>query len=184
MSNYFYRQNVMPETMVTTEPSPSPAAMTTAEPSQAQDLALPGPKLPYSQMADTVGDIVEMYHTEIQNLNMYELLPNLVPNMEEDEIITGIIDHTKNNISYLEQMYLGLTGETIDKLPMPEQQFPKLTYKELLKNTLFSKTDTLEQYETIYRIIPLQPYKDMLFQIIVSQLKDATSCNYLISVQS
>lgn len=176
----------MPQTNATDEPSPSPSpnTMATAEPSQAQSLTLPGPKLPYYQMADTVGDIVEIYHTELRNLNMYEVLPSLVPNMEEDEIITNIIDHTKSNINYLEQMHLGLTGEPIDKLPMPKQEIPKLTYKELLKNTLFSKTDTLDQYETIYRVIPFQPYKDMLFQIIMSQLKDATSSNYLISTQT
>ncbi len=173
MSNYFYRKNIVPTT---------PETINNAEPSPSADNLTP--QLPYSQMQDIVTDIVELYHTEIRNMNMYQLLPELVPNMEEEEIITDIIAHTKNNVLYLEQMYLGLTGDTIDQLSMPQQEFPKLTYKELLRNTLFSKTDTLEQYETIYRLIPIQPYKDVLFEIIMCQLKDASSTNYLISIQT
>lgn len=174
MSNYFYRENIMP--------GPSmPKTNTNAEPSLSPGLTT---KPPYTQMAEIITNIIELYHKEIRNLNMYQLLPSLVPNMEEEEIVIAIIDHTKNNIHYLEQMYLGLTGDTIDQLSMPAQEFSTLTYKELLKNTLFSKTDTLEQYETIYRMIPIQSYKDLLFEIIISQLKDATSSNYLISLQT
>ena len=208
MSNYFHRKNIAPvptmpkatntaepslsnplaETTNTAEPSPSnplPKTATNAEPSPSPpSTSNLTPKLPYSQMQDMITDIVELYHTEIRNMNIYQLLPELVPNMEEEEIVTDIIGHTKNNILYLEQMYLGLTGDTIDQLSMPQQEFPKLTYKELLKNTLFSKTDTLEQYETIYRLVPIQPYKDVLFEIIMCQLKDATSSNYLISMQT
>lgn len=191
MSNYFYRKNlapqpILPETTTNTELSQNPLSKTTtnAEPSPAASPAALTSKPPYSQMQDVITDIIELYHTEIRNLNMYQLLPELVPNMEEEEIITDIINHTENNILYLGQMYLGLTGESIDRLAMPLQEFPNLTYKELLKNTLFSKTDTLEQYETIYRIIPIQPYKDVLFEIIMSQLKDATASNYLITMQT
>ena len=142
------------------------------------------PKQPYSQMQDMVSDIVELYHTELKNKKMYQPLIDLVPNMEEEEIVMGIIDHTNNNIHYLSQMYMGLTGDTIDTSPMTLEEPPILSYKELLRNVLFSKTDTLEQYETIYRLIPLQPYKDLLFEIIICQLKDATSVNYLISLQT
>lgn len=142
------------------------------------------PKQPYSQMQDMVSDIVELYHTELKNKKMYQPLIDLVPNMEEEEIVMGIIDHTNNNIHYLSQMYMGLTGDTIDTSPMTLEEPPILSYKELLRNVLFSKTDTLEQYETIYRLIPLQPYKDLLFEIIICQLKDATSANYLISLQT
>ncbi len=184
MYNYSYGQNIVPEaTMPSTQINYLNKTTTNAEPSPIPESPLT-PKPPYVHMEETISDIVELYHNEIKNLNMYQLLPALVPNMEEEEIITSIINHTKNNILYLEQIYLGLTGDTIDKLPMPKQQFPKLTYKELLKNTLFSKTDTLEQYETVYRIIPIQPYKDILFEILMSQLKDATSSNYLISIQT
>ena len=142
------------------------------------------PKQPYSQMQDIVSDIIELYHTELRNVNMYQPLVNLVPNMEEEEIIEDIIDHTNNNILYLGQMYMGLTGDTIDTLSTPTQEPPTLSYTDLLRNVLFSKTDTLEQYERIYRLIPIQPYKDVLFEIIIGQLKDATSSNYLISIQT
>ncbi|HHX62775.1 MAG TPA: hypothetical protein GX707_18995 [Epulopiscium sp.] len=169
MYNYFYRQNPTPELMTQQLPT-TPASPTV--------------KLPYSQMQDLISDMVELYHNEIRNMNMYQPLLELSPNMEEEEIIQGIIDHTNNNILYLEQMYLGLTGDSIDKLAMPTEEFPNLSYTELLKNTLFSKTDTLEQYEVLYRLIPIQAYKDMLFQMIIGQLKDATSSNYLISIQT
>ena len=174
----------MPKTKTNAEPSPnlSPTETTsTAEPSPSPALTT---KQPYTQMAEIISDIIELYHKEIRNLNMYESLPELVPNLEEEEIVLSIINHTKNNIQYLEQMYLGLTGDTINQLSMPEEELSKLSYEELLRNTLFSKTDTLEQYETIYRIIPVQPYKDVLFEIIIGQLKDATSSNYLISLQT
>ena len=139
---------------------------------------------PYAQMQDIVADIVELYHNEIRNLKMYQSLLDLSPNMEEEEIIENIIDHTNDHILYLSQMYLGLTGDTIEKLPMPNEELLDLSYSELLKNTLFSKTDTLEAYEMLYRLISIQPYKDVLFKIIICQLKDATSCNYLISIQN
>lgn len=135
-------------------------------------------------MQNIVSDIIELYHNEIKNINMYQSLMSLAPNMEQEEIIMDIIYHTEGNISYLEQIYLGLTGDTIEKISMIEEELESLSYTELLKNTLFSKTDTLEQYEKVYRLIPIQPYKDILFETIICQIKDATSCNYLISTQS
>lgn len=181
MYNYFYRQNTTPMPPKT---PPTQLPIDTQKPEETQMTpAILTKKQPYSQMQDIVTDIVELYHTEIKNMNMYQPLLTLTPNMEQEEIILDIIDHTSNNILYLEQMYLGLTGDTIKKLAMPSQESPNLSYVELLKNTLFSKTDTLEQYEKIYRLVPIQPYKDVLFEVIMSQLKDATSCNYLISVQ-
>lgn len=167
MFNYLYRKNITPEPIMQQTSTNSPLTL----------------KPPYSQMQDIVSDIIELYHNEINNLNMYQALIKLAPNMEQEEIIQGIIDHTNNNIRYLEQMYLGLTGDTINKLAMPAENFLNLSYTELLKNTLFSKTDILERYETIYRLVPIQPYKDILFEIIICQLKDATSSNYLISIQ-
>lgn len=172
MYNYSYRQNI----------TPIPTSVQDAENTQITQVPLTK-KQPYSQMQDIIMDIIELYHNEVRNMDMYQPLLELAPNMEQEEIIQGIIDHTSNNIRYLEQMYLGLTGNTIDKLSMPAQESPKLSYVELLKTTLFSKTDTLEQYETIYRLIPIQPYKDVLFETIICQLKDATSTNYLISIQ-
>lgn len=148
---------------------------------QTQSLTI---RPPYSQMQDIVADIVELYHNEIKNLNMYQYLLDLSPNMEEEEIIENTIDHTKNNILYLGQMYLGLTGDTMEKLSMPTEEFLDLSYSDLLKNTLFSKTDTLEAYEMLYRMISIQPYKDVLFKIIVHQLEDASTSNYLISIQN
>lgn len=139
-------------------------------------------KPPYTQMQDIVSDIVELYHTELRNKRLYQPLQGLAPHMEQEEIILDIIEHTDNNILYLSQMYMGLTGDTIDALSMPEEDQPALSYPELLKNVLFSKTDTLDQYESIYRLIPIQPYKDLLFEIIINQLKDATAANYLISL--
>lgn len=174
MHNYFYRQDLTSEPTTTTNntsPGSSPNNMSPSIPP------------PYSQMRNIITDIVELYHTEVKNMSIYQPLLELAPNMEQEEIVTDIIDHTNNNLLYLEQMYLGLTGDTIDKLSMPTPVSPDLSYNELLKNTLFSKTDTLEQYETIYRLIPIQPYKDVLFDIIMTQLKDATSTNYLISIQ-
>lgn len=139
---------------------------------------------PYAQMQDIVSNIMELYHTEIRNLNMYESLLGLVPNMEDEELIQDIIDNTTRNIDYLSQMYLGFTGDPMDPLSMPKEELPDISFLELLKNTLFSKTDTLKQYEAIYRLVPLQPYKDLLFEMILTQLKDATACNYLISIQT
>lgn len=157
MYNCFYRQNTTP-------------APLTQHP-------------PYAQMQDIVSDIVELYHTEIRNLNIYELLLDLSHNMEDEEVIQGIIENTTNNIRSLSQMYLGFTGDTINELSMPKDEAPDLSFLDLLKNVLFSKTDTLAYYNTLYNLIPIQPYKDALFEIIINQLKDATSCNYLISTQ-
>lgn len=183
-----------PSTAPTSTPSTAPSTPSIfpleapSDMTESQDIQMtPTPltqRPPYSQMQDIISDIVELYHNEIRNLNMYQSLLEISPNMEEEEIIEGIIDHTNNNILYLGQMHLGLTGETIDNLAMPVEEFPNLSYIDLLKNTLFSKTDTLEQYEMLYRLIPIQPYKDVLFEIIICQLKDATSSNYLISIQS
>lgn len=141
-------------------------------------------KKPYALMQNIVSDIIELYHNEIKNVNMYESLMSLAPNMEQEEIIMDIIYHTEGNIHYLEQIYLGLTGDTIEQVSMPQEELDNSSYMGLLKNTLFSKTDTLEKYEGIYRLIPIQPYKDILFETIVSQIKDAISSNFLISIQS
>lgn len=139
---------------------------------------------PYSQMQDLVADIVELYHNEIKNLNMYQYLLDQAPNMEEEEIIQNFIDHTEDNTHYLAQMYFGLTGDKLEKLSMPTEEFLDLSYAELLKNTLFSKTDTLEAYEMLYRMINIQPYKDVLFKALICQLEDTSTCNYLIAIQN
>lgn len=141
-------------------------------------------KPPYFQMQEVISDIIELYHNELRNINMYQPLLALAPNMEEEEIIKTIIDHTNDNSLYLSEIYVGLTGDTIDTLSNSVEEMPAISYTELLKNVLFSKTDTLEQYESVYRAIPMQPYKDLLFEIIISQLQDATSANYLLSAQT
>lgn len=162
MYNYYYRQNTPPV------------------PTMSQPLT---PTQPYAQMQEILTDIVELYHTELMNIKTYNELLALAPNLQDQELIEEIIDHTNQNILYLEQIYLGLTGDVIDKLPLGTRISSNLSYAELLRNTLFSKTDTLEQYETLYRMTPIQPYKDVLFNAIVCQLKDATTTNYLISTQ-
>ena len=172
MYNYYYRQN--------TTPTPN-MSQTTGTPS---DMPQPlTPTQPYAQMQEIIADIVELYHNELMNIKTYDDLLALAPNQQDEELIEDIIDHTNQNILYLEQIYLGLTGDVIDKLPLGTRVVDNISYSELLRNTLFSKTDTLNQYETIYRMIPIQPYKDVLFNSIMCQLKDATSCNYLISTQ-
>lgn len=139
---------------------------------------------PYAQMQEIITDIIELYHSELMNVAMYDQLLGLAPNLQDQELIQDMIDHTNQNILHLEQIYLGLTGDTIQKVPLSTRQINNSSYSDLLRASLFSKTDTLEQYESIYRMIPIQPYKDIMFHSIMCQLKDATTCNYLISVQT
>ncbi len=139
---------------------------------------------PYAQMQEIITDILELYHRELMNLKMYHTLSTLAPNLQDEELIQTIIDHTKQNTLYLEQIYLGLTGDVIEEIPLNTEISDNTSYQELLKNALFSKTDTLEQYECIYKMIPFQPYKDIMFHSIMCQLQDATSYNYLIATQS
>lgn len=162
MYNSYYRQDVAP-------------VSTLSEPLS--------PIQPYAQMQEIITDIVGLYHNELMNIKTYDVLLGLAPNLQDEELIQDIINNTNQNILYLEQIYLGLTGEAMDKLPIGTRISDTIAYPELLRNTLFSKTDTLDQYETIYRMIPIQPYKDVLFNSIMCQLKDATTCNYLISTQ-
>lgn len=139
---------------------------------------------PYAQMQEIITDIIELYHSELMNVAMYDQLLGLAPNLQDQELIQDMIDHTNQNILHLEQIYLGLTGDTIQKVPLSTRQINNSSYSDLLRASLFSKTDTLEQYESIYRMIPIQPYKDIMFHSIMCQLKDATTCNYLISIQT
>lgn len=138
----------------------------------------------YPLMQKIISSIVELYHKEHKNLDMYQSLLELSPNMEDEEIILDIIEQTTDNVRYLSQMYLGFTGDTINQFPAAQSDIPSLSFLELLKNTLFSKIDTLKQYEYLYSTIPIQPYKDVLLEIIIGQLKDATFSNYLISSQA
>lgn len=138
----------------------------------------------YPLMQEIISSIVELYHKEHKNLDMYQSLLELSSNMEYEEIILDIIEQTTDNVRYLSQMYLGFTGDTVDQLTLPQSDIPSLSFLELLKNTLFSKIDTLKQYESLYTTIPIQPYKDILLEIIIGQLKDATFSNYLISSQA
>ena len=185
MYNYYYRQNTAPiPTTTTTTPTTAPVPTTTTTPTMSPNTPEPlTPAQPYAQMQEIIADIVELYHSELMNIKTYDDLLALAPNLEDQELIEDIIDNTNQNILYLEQIYLGLTGDVIDKLPLGTRISHNLSYAELLNNTLFSKTDTLGQYETIYRMIPIQPYKDVLFNSIIFQLKDATTSNYLISTQ-
>lgn len=139
---------------------------------------------PYGQMQEIITDIIELYHNELINIAMYDELLGLAPNLQDEELIQDIINHTNQNILSLEQIYLGLTGDTIEAVPFGKRAANQLSYWDLLQSTLFSKTDSLEQYDAIYRMVPIQPYKDMLFSTIICQLKDATTCNYLISLQA
>jgi len=138
---------------------------------------------PYAQMQEIIADIIELYHNELMNIDVYDELLGLAPNLQDQELIQDIINHTNQNILYLEQIYLGLTGDVIQKVSLGTRAVNNISYSDLLRAALFSKTDTLEQYETIYRMIPIQPYKDIMFHTIMCQLKDATTCNYLISIQ-
>lgn len=139
---------------------------------------------PYAQMQEIIADIIELYHSERMNITMYDELLGLTPNLQDQELIQDMIDHTNQNILYLDQIYLGLTGDAIQEVPLGTRKTNDIPYSDLLRSTLFSKTDTLEQYESIYRMIPIQPYKDIMFHSIMNQLKDATTCNYLISTQT
>ena len=149
-------------------------------PYERQDIP---PTQPYAQMQELLEGIVELYHKELMNIESYNDLLSLSPTMEDEELIQDIINHTNENILYLEQIYLGLTGSPLEQLPINTRRVTNISYPELLRNTLFSKTDTLEPYESIYRTVPWQPYKDILFNSIMCQLKDAAICNYLISMQ-
>lgn len=195
MYSYYYRQDTMPTPTLPTPDLSSetgmPFTLIPAQPDaqiQATDsnIEMPStlmPTQPYAQMQEIIADIVELYHREAMNMSFYEALLELSPNQQDEELIQDIIDHTNQNLFHLEQIYLGLTGDVMDKLPLGNRTMDQISYSDLLKNTLFSKLDTLEQYELIYRMIPIQPYKDVLLNTLICQLKDAATCNYLIATQ-
>ena len=213
MYNYCYRQDTMPtstlptpdlsseiempftlipaqpdaqiqETDSETEmPSEVEIPISTVMPSTTEMPSTLMPTQPYAQMQEIITDVVELYHRELMNLKSYETLLELSPNLQDEELVQDIVNHTNQNIFYLEQIYLGLTGDVIDRLPLGNRITNQMSYSDLLKNTLFAKLDTLEQYELIYRMIPVQPYKDVLLNTLICQLKDAATCNYLITTQ-
>lgn len=176
MFNYYYRQNSTP-----TVPTTPTSLTTPTTPSVVQTTASP---TPYSQMQSIITDIIELYHKEMMNMNMYQQLLEVTNDMEQEEAIEEVIENTANNLNYLRQIYLGLTGDTLEELPIESRAENNVSYNDLLKGSLLSKLDTLNQYEYIYRVIPIRPYQDILFGIMINQLKDAAIYNYLISTYS
>lgn len=207
MYNYHFRQNSVPTSNIMENLSPivpsskkqNQPPLTPATPTSNQGQATPATPTtnqtqttpataatnqtqttPYSQLQATINEITELYHTETANLDLYKRLLASAPNSEDAETIESLIENTTNNIMYLRQIYLGLTGNALDGMPMQSRVAKNMSYKQMLKSSFFSKIDTLGQYSMIHRTMPIRPYKDLLSDVIIVQLKDAATCNYLI----
>ncbi|PHV72326.1 rubrerythrin [Sporanaerobium hydrogeniformans] len=111
----------------------------------------------------------------------YSYLISVAPTQAEKDIITSIRDDEKKHNQMFREIYKFFTGQDISVSQDVNFEKPS-SYKQGLKDALFGELSAVERYRDIRAGLPIEYYRDMVFEILTDELKHADKYNYLLNL--
>lgn len=138
---------------------------------------------PHPQLSLALDEIRKAVQGEREDELFYDYLISLVPTKDEKEIIESIRNDERKHNQLFRKIYKDFTGNEINT--MNEENLKKpLSFIDGIRTALFGELKAVDKYKSIRRALPIGAYKDMLFDIIMDELKHASKYNYLFSLNN
>ncbi len=142
------------------------------------------PREDNQQLQEALESIRGAVQGEKEDELFYDYLISVAPTMEEKEIIASIRDDEKNHNRLFRMIYKDFTGGK--EIPEGNEETferPK-SYLEGIKKALFGELRAVEKYRAIRRVLAIDAYRDILFDIITDEIKHASKYNYLFTLNN
>ena len=135
----------------------------------------------HAALQQALASIKQSVQGERNDELFYEELIRLAPTQEQKQIITSIRDDERKHNQMFRYIYRSFTGQEITGVSSEQYYKPK-TYLDGIQHALFGELSAVERYRDIWKALPAGPYRDMLFEIILDELKHASKYNYLFTL--
>ncbi|GGH16633.1 ferritin-like domain-containing protein [Paenibacillus segetis] len=113
----------------------------------------------------------------------YDELIRMAPTVDQQNIIISIRDDERKHNVMFRDIYRSLTGREVTGISNEEFIKPS-SYLEGIQKALFGELSAVEKYREIWKGLPVGPYRDALFEIILDELKHSSKYNYLFTLNS
>ncbi|WP_460294173.1 ferritin-like domain-containing protein [Clostridium tertium] len=134
---------------------------------------------PHPQLSLALDEIRKAVQGEREDELFYDYLISLAPTKDEKEIIESIRNDERKHNQLFRKIYKDFTGNEINT--MNEENLKKpLSFIDGIRTALFGELKAVDKYKSL----PIGAYKDMLFDIIMDELKHASKYNYLFSLNN
>ncbi|WP_352417471.1 ferritin-like domain-containing protein [Clostridium tertium] len=138
---------------------------------------------PHPQLSLALDEIRKAVQGEREDELFYDYLISLAPTKDEKEIIESIRNDERKHNQLFRKIYKDFTGNDINT--MNEENLKKpLSFIDGIRTALFGELKAVDKYKAIRRALPIGAYKDMLFDIIMDELKHASKYNYLFTLNN
>lgn len=138
---------------------------------------------PHPQLSLALDEIRKAVQGEREDELFYDYLISLAPTKDEKEIIESIRNDERKHNQLFRKIYKDFTGNEINTMNEENLKKPS-SFIDGIRTALFGELKAVDKYKSIRRALPIGAYKDMLFDIIMDELKHASKYNYLFSLNN
>lgn len=138
---------------------------------------------PHPQLSLALDEIRKAVQGEREDELFYDYLISLAPTKDEKEIIESIRNDERKHNQLFRKIYKDFTGNEINTMNEENLKKPS-SFMDGIRTALFGELKAVDKYKSIRRALPIGAYKDMLFDIIMDELKHASKYNYLFSLNN
>lgn len=138
---------------------------------------------PYPQLSLALDEIRKAVQGEREDELFYDYLISLAPTKDEKEIIESIRNDERKHNQLFRKIYKDFTGNEINTMNEENLKKPS-SFMDGIRTALFGELKAVDKYKAIRRALPIGAYKDMLFDIIMDELKHASKYNYLFTLNN
>jgi rubrerythrin len=135
----------------------------------------------YKSLPDALDLVRSAVEGEREDELFYDYLISVAPSQEEVNIIKSIRDDERKHNKMFREIYAYFTGEEIQAEENPKFEKPK-SYLEGVKKAFFGELAAMERYRNIRAGLPVNYYRDMVFEILTDELKHADKYNYILNM--
>lgn len=138
---------------------------------------------PHPQLSLALDEIRKAVQGEREDELFYDYLISLAPTKDEKEIIESIRNDERKHNQLFRKIYKDFTGNEINTMNEENLKKPS-SFIDGIRTALFGELKAVDKYKAIRRALPIGAYKDMLFDIIMDELKHASKYNYLFTLNN
>lgn len=138
---------------------------------------------PHPQLSLALDEIRKAVQGEREDELFYDYLISLAPTKDEKEIIESIRNDERKHNQLFRKIYKDFTGNEINTMNEENLKKPS-SFMDGIRTALFGELKAVDKYKSIRRALPIGAYKDMLFDIIMDELKHASKYNYLFTLNN
>lgn len=138
---------------------------------------------PHPQLSLALDEIRKAVQGKREDELFYDYLISLAPTKDEKEIIESIRNDERKHNQLFRKIYKDFTGNEINTMNEENLKKPS-SFMDGIRTALFGELKAVDKYKAIRRALPIGAYKDMLFDIIMDELKHASKYNYLFTLNN